>query len=443
LLHVQNLSNFFPSVNKPREGTHIDQLDRLRQLTKARSNLGPWEHWSHHQYECLRELIHQDTGVLLSTNTLKRVFGKIPSDSTASKSTLNTLAKYCGYADFVGFLKNTSGKTQSAQNLEKKKNKSPVNHPVLLISVGSLLILLVIFLGIRECRFHKALELAEITPAYEGGAVPFTQIYHYKFNPRALDSIYFREYEKGRIGLSTRDSVFSWVHFIPGYREVRFFARGKEIWKDSYMVRSDGWILISPWGSLEPRKYISLSDSSGTLGVSRDLLAKNEIDLSDDGGWVHYFNMKEYGVDGSAFSFQAKFRNKLTLGFQQCQDVIIRLECEQVLLTTHFTQLGCQKFAELSLGNERYEGEKHDLTALTLDFNEWQDIRIVVKDRHFRIYHDTQLLLDKELNTKPGKLTGLHFSFRGLGEVDDILIQDSQNQPVYSENFEKKQYDAY
>ncbi len=411
-----------------------DHLERLKELMVKKSNLGPSGNWSNHQYECLRELILQDTGVLLSTNTLKRLFGKVSSSGAPGKSTLNALAIFCGYRSYMDLI-------QSDTNSEVGKgNKSPNKHkritrPIMISGTGVLVVLLAFILVIRKANYSRMMAETKIVQVYEQGSVPFTQIYRYSVNPSALDTIYFQELDKGPIALSTRDSIFNWVHFVPGYRSVRFFARGEVIWESDYKVNSDGWLFVFPWGSLEPRKYISLNNQQDEMGVTREMLEENHIDLEDDGGWVQYFNMKDFQTQGNKFRFETRIKNELAQGAQQCQDAIINLECEHIIFSVHFTQKGCQKFAELTIGNDYYDGERHDLTGLTLDLSQWQNISIEVRDQVYSVYHDNQLLVAKTFAEIPGELSGIHYSFRGLGKVDDIKVYDSRGTLTYSEDF--------
>jgi hypothetical protein len=54
-------------------------------------------------FESLRERIFARIHVLVSTTTLKRVWGYLHTDSTPSHSTLDTLAQFVGYSDYDTF----------------------------------------------------------------------------------------------------------------------------------------------------------------------------------------------------------------------------------------------------------------------------------------------------------------------------------------------------
>lgn len=435
---VQNVSKTCTKPMNRASDKDNELASRLKLHLEEKMAWGPALSWTHHQYEELSERIQNETLVLLSVNTLKRFFGKISSNSSPGKTTLNTLAQFCGFESFYDFAEKNDVKTLKEVPVNKPAKKrlnrktrffGTVVLPAIILIAGSFLLYKYI---IRENYFDNA----QFSQAFGSGYVPFTQIFKYHVNPALTDSIYFNEYFKGTEGLSTRDSVFSWMHFVPGFRKVRFTAEDHVMWESTYMVKTKGWLYIFPWGGLEPRKYIPLNGSNGYLTVSDELLEKNKINLEEEAGWVHYFNARFFGVEGTDFMLETTIRNQLKTGFQQCQDAIIAVECELFTFKVHFTQTGCQKFAELILGGNQYGGIQNDLTKLTLDMNEWQNITLSSKNGLFSVYREDELLIEKEYSDTPGKITMLHYSFRGNGQVDDLTLTNGEGEVFYAEDFE-------
>ncbi|WP_319592454.1 hypothetical protein [uncultured Draconibacterium sp.] len=413
-----------------------EQLNKLKELIEQRLGWGAAEFWTHYQFEELQENILHKTNVSLSPNTLKRFFGKIKSDSSASKTTKNTLAEFVGYSNFSDFINKNTKNTPHFNRLDwltgLLRNKY-VRYTFLLgIVIFSIFLITVL---VQQQKQKKDLKSAVFKQVYDSGTVPFTQIFRYSFDRKVKDTIYFNEFNKGNIPLSTTDSIFSWIHFVPGYREVRFITDNEILCNSSYLVRTDGWLCIFPWGGWQPRKYISLNECETYLTVSDEVLQKNNIDLEEDGNWIHYFNAQEYNVPGTDFSLETRIQNKLKTGQQQCQDAIITIECETYKFKIHFTQLGCQRFAELTLGDEYYSGTQNDLTKLTLDMNEWQDIRITVKDKILSVFNKDKLLLERQFDGSPGNITMLQYSFRGNGMADHITLKNGEGNVTYIDDF--------
>ena len=435
---VQNVSK---TCTKPMNRTSDKDYELescLKLQLEEKIAWGPALSWTHHQYEELSERIQNETGVLLSVNTLKRFFGKISSNSSPGKTTLNTLAKFCGYDGFYDFAEknNAKGPVKVSFNKPPKKRLNRKTRffgttvlPAIILIAGSFLLYKYI---IRESYFDNA----RFSQAFGSGYVPFTQIFKYHVNPALADSIYFNEYFKGTEGLSTHDSVFSWMHFVPGFRKVRFSTENRVMWESTYMVKTRGWLYIFPWGGMEPRKYIPLNSADGYLTVSDELLEQNKIDLEEEEGWVHYFKAQYFDAEGTDFTLNTTIRNELKTGFQQCQDAVISIECEIFTFEVHFTQTGCQKFAELTLGEDKYGGIQNDLTKLTFDMNEWQHITLSSENGLFSVYREEELLIEKEYSGAPGEITMLHYAFRGNGQVGNVSLTNGDGEVVYDEDFE-------
>lgn len=65
------------------------------------------------QFEALAESIYQRTGILLSPTTLKRLWNYLDEPVTPRRSTLDVLARFCGWGDYATFLKGAAPEIES------------------------------------------------------------------------------------------------------------------------------------------------------------------------------------------------------------------------------------------------------------------------------------------------------------------------------------------
>jgi len=77
--------------------------------------------------ELLSKEIYIETNRKISSSTLRRFFGLLPSKSNVSKYNLDTLAIYCGEKDYKTFVLNNSS-NKSAVNVKKNKISSAINE---------------------------------------------------------------------------------------------------------------------------------------------------------------------------------------------------------------------------------------------------------------------------------------------------------------------------
>lgn len=64
-------------------------------------------------FESLSEAIFGRTGILLSPTTLKRIWGYLDEPMTPRRSTLDTLARFCGWKDYAHFLSGEAPEIES------------------------------------------------------------------------------------------------------------------------------------------------------------------------------------------------------------------------------------------------------------------------------------------------------------------------------------------
>ena len=77
-----------------------EMLDRCRASVEQKLGWGDSGQWTNADFEGLSEKILAETGVSLSTSTLKRLWGRVKYDSTPQAATLNALARFVGYDDY-------------------------------------------------------------------------------------------------------------------------------------------------------------------------------------------------------------------------------------------------------------------------------------------------------------------------------------------------------
>lgn len=86
------------------------QRERLCRNVEATANL---KATTPRDFELLSESICNLTGILLSPTTLKRIWGYLDEAVTPRRSTLDTLARYCGWRDYEHFLSSISPDIES------------------------------------------------------------------------------------------------------------------------------------------------------------------------------------------------------------------------------------------------------------------------------------------------------------------------------------------
>ena len=113
-------------------------IKKCLQLIEERLNWGSHQNWANYDFEKLGLVIEEKTGVMLSINTLKRIWGKIKYDHSPTLTTLNTLARFLDFDDWRSFTKSIKVEGQqvpppqpeisTTENKTGRKLKSSTNQ---------------------------------------------------------------------------------------------------------------------------------------------------------------------------------------------------------------------------------------------------------------------------------------------------------------------------
>jgi len=102
-------------------------------LIETKLAWGDSDKWNTQDFEKLSALIEDDTSVLLSVTTLKRIWGKIKYDSSPNVKTLDALTQFAGEGSWREF--NQESITVEQKNIDHLSRKRGINP--LRIGLGS------------------------------------------------------------------------------------------------------------------------------------------------------------------------------------------------------------------------------------------------------------------------------------------------------------------
>ena len=137
-------------MNKYKEHTEVQ---KCLSLIEEKLNWGDSNLWHNDVFIELSEKIQDETKVLLSSTTLKRVWGKVNYNSAPSISTLNALAQFAGHLNWRDF-----------KNKEPKKKEIHFKRTFitnLRVIMLSAFIIAVLFLSIFSMSNNKSTEIKD------------------------------------------------------------------------------------------------------------------------------------------------------------------------------------------------------------------------------------------------------------------------------------------
>ena len=282
-------------------------------------NWGDSSSWSSYDYEKLSELILASTKTSISSNTLKRIWGRITYSSTPSDVTLNTLSQFLGYNDFRGFLAAFKEKPLPVQ--VKKDIKITIRsfwpliktRPSMMFATGAIFMLIVIIvMSYKFVKVNLNPNDFYLTSRKVTKGLPNSVIFEYRANnaPAGTKVEIQQSWDaRKRQEVSIADSFATSIYYHPGFFKAKLVVADQIVKEHDILIPSDGW-LASTEKDGKPL-YFEQSDivKDAAISVSKNQLLQNGINANLSGVKVDYRlveNFEGLRLDDLKFSVSIK-----------------------------------------------------------------------------------------------------------------------------------------
>ncbi len=406
--------------------------------------------WRNQDFETLSERIFEKTGVLLSTTTLKRIWGKLPYHSSPNTKTLNALAGFLGYESWVAF-KAEEVKAESQREKPVATGKLGFRKPGLsartilrwAMGVGLVLFLVLVAMGtFSESEKRDSLTATHLDRVrfYSGPVVrgaPNTVVFHYDVRHLPVQHVEIQQHwdANRRFAVNAEKTQITSTYAFPGYWRAKLLVNGEVIREHDLYIRSEGWLATS--GPEDDPYYFSQGDLEKAGFLRVDSLRLEESRQKRSGLELlsyHYFE-ELGGVNSDHFTFEARLQNTYRGGDGRCQNTRLLLQFTDGIFAIPLAYGGCVGDLRLRLSEQIIEGKDYDLSAFGCDFSQWQKLRIEVRDRKVSLYRNEEEMYHAVFAQSAGQLMGFRFSFQGSGRIDDIRLWDENDRLVWEEGF--------
>ncbi|MBC9795716.1 hypothetical protein [Sinomicrobium weinanense] len=394
---------------------------------------GSGSDWSSQNFEQLSEKILEHTGVTISHNTLKRLWGRIPYHSTPSTATLNTLAKFTGYENWSAFCAGNSKETHIG-----KKNHRPVRDirrwgkngkrtaltAILIISALSALVILSFSrTGINKKDFgFTSKKIAE--------GLPNSVIFEVEASgANANDKIEIQQswdVSKRQI-INKEDSLVASVYYNPGYFDAKLVVNDQIVKQHGILIPSDGWLALMETDH-EP-VYFKPGEfkSEKGMAVSPELIRSYHVNAPVINTVVNYYwveDFKELRVDD--FEMETSLKNIPFQNYRSCQKSEIILYCEGEIILIPLSVKGCIADLNLHLLDRNIHGNRNNLSGFGVEFSSWVSVKCVSKDGALTIFVNDRVAYKASLEGKTNRVYGVKYRFEGTGAISGLKISNSK-----------------
>lgn len=399
------------------------------------------KYWRHQEFVLLSDKILDKTGVSLSPNTLKRLWGKVTYGHQPNTTTLNTLAIFLEYENWVEFIAGLEKETLVEAPGEENK-VLPETIPVLkykslpVIIESFFIISLLGLMAMISLQFVRPagitvpaqlLESVEFKSDKIVAGVPNTVVFTYDVTKINGDRFYIQQNWDDRLRFEidpTKKEVTS-TYYYPGYWRAKIMVDTLVLKEHDLIVESDGW-LITLDEEKNPRYFLKEEMTDQGLSVRPDIY-ENAIAGKSTIPWMTAHYVDDFGkLELDNLDLELEIKNGYRSGLTPCANIQVVVLGSENIFSIPLSQPGCVGDLRLRLGNVVKEGRDHNLVAFGRNLDLVQKIKLIVRNRQASIFINGELVQMVSYQDTGGTFYGLRIKFKGLGMAHSVQVRDSR-----------------
>lgn len=401
--------------------------------------------WTDNEYKKLSSLIHEDTSISISAQTLKRLFGKIKykDDYKAQPATKDALARFLNYPNWDAFIADHRHSMFKFVPLIRSIKIGNTEYGPIALSLVVVILIISIIIALAGIMKKSIPFYAENVK----GSVPHTVSIHYdisKFKNDVFINFDQNEAEDKSEGelLNKNLSLINHCFESPGYFNVKLSSKGKEVAATKVHVLSDGWSsYYFNNDNFSQRKFVFGLENRVQRAGNTGMLYISPAELNNkgfNGNTVYYLEhllYSDFHVSADSCLLEVRYRNSSDIGGISCYDVEFRIIAENGLASVILVQKGCYRWSELTIGEKQINGKYNDLSFLTADLSLWNTMRILTHNNKVFMINNSDTIFTTSYNQLLGQIKGIRFVTKGSGAFDYVKMFNNSGVLVFDENF--------
>jgi hypothetical protein len=399
-------------------------LDKIALLFER----GACDKWTTYDFEKLSEAIYDRTQVSLSVTTLKRIWGRLKYDSAPTLTTLNTLAQFAGYVDWVDFKQKETRPQEpiviAAEPRIRKKTKFWVAG-----FAGSLIMIVgvyLLFLSARQKQPHydeKLFEFSTNKMITEG--VPNSVIFHYATRVKPDSLFIVQTWDMSRKQLVPIDRhEHSAIYYYPGFFKTKLIADGQVVKTHDLWITSGGWLCLL---EEEPVPVYLKKDEylkNGVVEVSEAMLTPHRKSPAQR---LRIFNQRDMGdLMNDNFIFETMVKNTFDDGSNACHKAQVLIQCKNDIIMIPLAAKPCIGDLSLYFCGVGADSKTADLSGFGCDLTQWTSLRVEVVNRMVTIYVNNKKAYTLTFPNKPTGIVGVQYRFNGAAAVKEARFKTGE-----------------
>lgn len=386
--------------------------------------------WKNSDYIKLSALLHRQTKVHLSENTLKRIFGKLkkPTRYYPQKATRDALAQFIGFRDWYEFEllhpvteKETTPDTFLAAAPVKTKSN---NTFYFILTFFTILTVTGIYYVLSNGEVRNV-KLLCLNPE---GKSPHSAIFKLNIKGKLSDKLsnFIIDFADGSLKRSNfSDSIANHYYETPGRYFPLLYHKNAVIDTAYVYLQSKGWDIISTMQNDSTRVYPILKKISAAHDyhvTSREVLDAG-VDTSKT-FFVSFANVRPTAISADNFEFSAYITTSAERPGVRCSQVDLVVYGEH---DKHFLSIikpECTVWSSYKFSEVQKMGAKDDLREFGHDLTNGGQVKLRVENQKVVLLIDDKEIFKTKYHIPIGKLMGFKVIFAGIGSFKNFTLSD-------------------
>ena len=406
-----------------------EQILQIAPIIADKSGLGNPEGWTDGDFVDLSEKILESTGVSISRNTLKRIFGKekTPTDYAPNKSTKKAIAQYIGYDSWNAITEIKSESTLKA--VVEKPSSNSLSGKKYSYTISSIVIIIgVIFFTYYNTETLESnntgtdyISLLNLkTDTIKNGIIPYTIKVEYTYPPDFSDSLYLF-INKSQLLMKPNEKLIKHTFINSGLFTIRVGKKTDKQKVHTFLAEDQKWRYEIYNKNKTTVVYKSEKLSPFIFEPEHAILGK--YDTLKDQIWTGVNKNAKFDIKSNNFKFFIKFKSQKRQNYEQCADINFRIKnlFSHESIGLMLNEYGCHSYLFLKYGKVDKIGFHDSLDFLSHDVTQLSQLVITSHRDTFRVeVNDSLRLEDFNSKIKAFDINQLRCTFGNYGTIDSI-----------------------
>jgi len=415
----------------------MPEKSRYKQVIEAvekNFQRGESTNWRNKDFDDLSKAIFSTSHILISSATLKRIFGKVQTakDYYPQESTLDALELYANTIENE-FTKSQISPIENSNNSGEKKsilksNQSYVKAAVLIFTMSIIVALIFIY-------FYKQQQTAHLVLLKKEGDYPATFYFETKIS-HISDSVFFDKGDNSKpVYLNKNTKKFNAYFSRPGVYYAKLICNKKEISNiTTCIVYTNEWYASVNYFNHDINASIQVNENKKDSCLNFSLPYLSSINL-DTNRLINLQleNIKSTGVNGDNFKSEFVIRNPKTKEPSLCRSTAFELLGTEGNIKFNLVYPGCSYWLGIKLSEKNFKAIDYDVSGFTVDLSKWKKINITNSNKNVSITLDGNKIFESNYHQSIGEIVGINILFNGLGMVKSIKASSLDSKKTFFE----------